>query len=138
MQVKACQILTYGRSFCAQALPEILSTELCPGDSRNKTPAHFIDLKGALAVNSRDIKGIGTTKSIQIEAVMELITKDIAMKKSPGGKHFVVPADTTTVCAPLKSGTSTYEEVWVMLLQSKKSSNPGTTVNHRHQGGIAF
>ena len=53
----------------------------------------------------RDIKGIGTTKSIQIEAVMELI-KRYCDEEIPWRKAFRRRNRSTTVCA-IKSGTST-------------------------------
>lgn len=91
-------------------------TELCRGlMKQNAGSLHRLERRTRREL--RDIKGIGTTKSIQIEAVMELIKRycdeEIPLEESISSSQQIYNR------MRHKIGNLDHEEVWVMLLNRR-------------------
>lgn len=91
-------------------------TELCRGlIKQNAGSLHRLERRTRREL--RDIKGIGTTKSIQIEAVMELIKRycdeEIPLEESISSSQQIYNR------MRHKIGNLDHEEVWVMLLNRR-------------------
>lgn len=114
-----CEVLTVPELWAiilrtgAQGIP---ITELCKNLMKdNQNSLHRLERRTRQEI--RDIKGIGSTKSLQIEAVMELIKRYVA-EKIPEGTS-IKSSQQIFELMRNKIGNLDHEEVWILFINRR-------------------
>ena len=112
-------------------LPGKPITELCR-DLMRANDGSLRRLERRALKELTSIKGIGTTKAVQIQAVMELIRRYIAEEASDN-PIVTKSADIFSIMRP-KIGNLPYEEIWALLMNRR---NEVLTLYRVSEGGSA-
>lgn len=106
-------------------------TELCRDIMRdNDGSLHNLERRSSKAL--RAIKGLGETKVLQIEAVMEIVRR--YMKEAPGENFKISSAKDTFNLMRGRIANLPHEEIWIIMMSN---SHEVTRVAKVSQGGTA-